>query len=88
MTLKYFPFIFAPQFINTFHNYHKSMIIIPVKDGETLDKALRKYKKKYERTGVLKEIRNRAYFTKPSVERREEMKKAIRRQVVFANENY
>jgi len=64
------------------------MIIVPIKDGETLDKALRKYKKKFERTGVLKEIRRRAFFTKPSIERREELKKAIRRQNVFADENY
>lgn len=64
------------------------MILIPVKDGETLEKALRKYKKKYERTGVLKEIRSRAFFTKPSVELREVKKKAIRRQSHYASENF
>lgn len=64
------------------------MIIVPVKDGDTLEKALRKYKKKFERTGVLKEIRRRAFFTKPSVERREVIKKAKRREAHFADENY
>jgi small subunit ribosomal protein S21 len=64
------------------------MILIPVKDGETLEKALRKYKKKYERTGVLKEIRGRAFFTKPSVALREVKKKAIRRQAHYASENF
>jgi len=64
------------------------MIIIPVKDGETLEKALRKYKKKFERTGVLKEIRGRAFFTKPSVELREVKKKAVRRQAHYAEENF
>lgn len=56
------------------------MIIVEVKDGESLDRALRRYKKKFERIGVMKEVRNRMYFTPPSVERREEIKKARRRQ--------
>jgi small subunit ribosomal protein S21 len=56
------------------------MIIIEIKDGETLDKALRKYKKKFEKLGILKETRRRMYFTPPSVERREVVKKANRRQ--------
>ena len=38
---------------------------------------LKKFKKKFERTGTVKELRNRQHFTKPSVERREEIKKAI-----------
>jgi small subunit ribosomal protein S21 len=64
------------------------MILVAVKDGESLDKAIRKYKKKYERMGILKEIRSRASFTKPSIRRREVMKKAVRRQIMFASENY
>jgi len=56
------------------------MIIVEIKDGENLDRALRKYKRKFERLGILKEKRRRMYFTPPSVERREEVKKAQRRQ--------
>lgn len=56
------------------------MIIIEVKDSESLDKALKRYKKKFERLGILKEVRKRSSFTKPSVERRDEIKKAVRRE--------
>lgn len=53
------------------------MIIVPVKDGENIERALKKYKKKFERTGVVKELRNRKQFTKPSVENRAAKIKAI-----------
>ena len=53
------------------------MIIVPVKEGENIDKALKKLKRKFEKTGVLKELRNRQKFTKPSVVRREQRLKAI-----------
>lgn len=53
------------------------MIIVPVKEGENIDKALKKLKRKFEKTGVLKELRNRQKFTKPSVIRREQKLKAI-----------
>ena len=52
------------------------MIIMPVKEGENIEKALKKFKRKYERTGVLKELR-RQYFTKPSVAKRIAMQHAI-----------
>ncbi len=52
------------------------MIIIPVKEGESIDKALKKLKRKYERTGVVKELRERQKYTKPSIKRREEIIKA------------
>lgn len=66
----------------------KKMIIIKVKDGESIDRALRRYKKKFEKTGVLKEKRRRMYYSKPSVEKREMMKRARRRQEHYADENY
>ncbi len=47
------------------------MIIMPIKEGENIERALKKFKRKYERTGVLKELRRRQYFTKPSVVKRE-----------------
>lgn len=53
------------------------MIIVPVKEGESIDRALKKYKRKYERTGVVKELRARQKFTKPSVLKREQLMHAI-----------
>ncbi|WP_416999141.1 30S ribosomal protein S21, partial [Alistipes putredinis] len=46
-------------------------------EGENIEKALKKFKRKYERTGVLKELRRRQYFTKPSVAKRIAMQHAI-----------
>lgn len=53
------------------------MLIIEVKNGETIDKALRRYKRKSRDTKVIKELRSRKQFTKPSVQRRAEKLKAI-----------
>jgi len=64
------------------------VIIVKVKDGESIDRALRRYKKKFERTGILKEKRRRMFYKKPSEVRKEEMKKARNRQRHYANENY
>ena len=52
------------------------MLIIPVKEGENIERSLKKYKKKFEKTGALRELRSRTFFTKPSVVRREQIKKA------------
>jgi small subunit ribosomal protein S21 len=56
------------------------MIIIPVKEGESIDKALKKFKKKFEKTGVVKELRERQKFTKPSIIKREIIIKAKYKQ--------
>ena len=53
------------------------MIIMPVKEGENIERALKKFKRKYERTGVLKELRARQYFAKPSVTKRIQMQHAV-----------
>lgn len=53
------------------------MIIINIKDGESLDRALKRFKKKFEKTGVLRELRSRQAYEKKSVARRIEVKKAI-----------
>jgi len=53
------------------------MIIVPIKEGENIEKALKKFKRKFEKTGVIRELRNRKTFEKPSVKRRTEIKKAI-----------
>jgi len=53
------------------------MIIVPVKEGENIDRALKKFKRKFEKTGVIRELRTRQAYVKPSVRRREEIKKAV-----------
>lgn len=53
------------------------MIIVPVKNGENIERALKKFKRKYERTGVLKELRARQQFDKPSVVKRLKKNHAI-----------
>lgn len=63
------------------------MLIIDVKDNETIDKALKKYKRKYERSGILKQLRSRKHFTKPSVLRRTELLKAAYRLEKYGNSN-
>ena len=52
------------------------MIIIPIKEGENIDRALKKFKRKFEKTGIMKELRERKAFKKPSIRRREEILKA------------
>ena len=52
------------------------MLIIPVKEGENIDRALKRFKRKFDRTGRMRQLRKRQQFTKPSVERRQEIQKA------------
>lgn len=56
------------------------MIVVNVKENESIDKALKRFKKKFERTGVLRELRSRMHYEKPSVSRRNEKLKAAYRQ--------
>lgn len=53
------------------------MIIVQVKEGENIEKALKKFKRKFERTGVVRELRGRQAFEKPSVTNRKKMMKAV-----------
>lgn len=53
------------------------MIIVPLKEGENIERALKKFKRKFEKTGVVKELRARQSYVKPSQKRREEVKKAV-----------
>ncbi len=55
------------------------MVGITVGETESIDKALRRFKKKYERSGVLKEYKKRTFFIKPSIKKRMEKMKAVRR---------
>jgi small subunit ribosomal protein S21 len=52
------------------------MIVVPVKEGENIEKALKKFKRKFEKTGVVKELRSRQAFSKPSVVNRKMRMKA------------
>ena len=52
------------------------MIIIPVKEGEAIDRALKRFKRKFDKIGVIRELRSRKTFTKKSTRRREEIMKA------------
>lgn len=63
-------------------------LIISLKENESIDKALKRFKKKFEKTGVLKELRSRTSFEKPSITRRSEIKRAAYRQKMYANQNY
>jgi len=61
------------------------MLIIEVKDADSLDKALKKYKRKVDQTGVIKELRRRQHYVKPSVRRRNEMLNAAYRQEKYGD---
>ena len=52
------------------------MLIIPVKEGENIDRALKRFKRKFDRTGTMRQLRRRQQFTKPSVTRRQQVLKA------------
>ncbi len=64
------------------------MLIINIKENESIDKALKRFKKKFEKTGVLRELRARTSFEKPSVKRRSEVLRAVYRQQQYVKENY
>ena len=53
------------------------MIVVPVKEGENIEKALKKFKRKFEKTGVVKELRSRQQYDKPSVLKRLKMESAV-----------
>ena len=78
--ISYIKFIDLPTEILNAINKNKTkncMIVIPVKDGENIERALKRFKRKIEKTGVVKELRLRQAFEKPSITRRTEIKKAI-----------
>lgn len=63
------------------------MIIVNIKENESIDKALKRFKKKFEKTGVLKELRARTSYEKPSVRRRNEIIRAAYRERQRMQEN-
>lgn len=63
------------------------MLIINVKENESIDRALKRFKKKFEKTGVLRELRSRTQYVKPSVQRRDQVIKARYIQKLRDQEN-
>lgn len=63
------------------------MIVVPVKEGENIEKALKKFKRKFEKTGVVKELRSRQAFEKPSVANRKKMMHAVYIQQLHSKED-
>ncbi len=53
------------------------MIIVPIKEGDNIERALKKFKRKFEKTGVIRELRERQAYKKPSIKNREMMQKAV-----------
>ncbi len=59
------------------------MLIINVKDGESIDRALKRYKRKHRQVQIAKELRERKHFTKPSIERRGKILNAVYRDKFY-----
>jgi small subunit ribosomal protein S21 len=81
---------FRPIFVvcKTFDFIFKEKILVGiiVQENEPIDRAIKRFKKKYERSGVLKEFKKRTFFTKPSIKKRMKRQKAIRRAKRSAEE--
>lgn len=63
------------------------MIIVTVKEGENIERSLKKFKRKFEKTGIVRELRSRRNFEKPSVVKRDKLKKAIYVQHLHISED-
>ena len=53
------------------------MLIIPIKDGESIDRALKRFKRKFDKTGAMRQLRSRKEFIKPSVKYRQKVQKVL-----------
>ena len=80
-------FLIAILQIKNIKRRKKVMIVIPIKEGDNIEKTLKKFKRKFEKTGVLRELRARQAFVKPSVVRRAEIKKAQYVQKTYERED-
>lgn len=61
------------------------MIKIDIKDNETVDKAIKRFKKKFEKMGMMRELRARQAFEKPSIELRQQRLRAVYKQQMIQN---
>ena len=64
------------------------MLIIPIKEGENIDRALKRFKRKFDKTGTMRQLRSRKQFVKPSVKNREKLIKAQYIQQLRDKENF
>ena len=62
------------------------MLIIPIKEGESIDRALKRFKRKFDKTGAMRQLRSRKQFIKPSVKHRQKIQKAQYIQRLMDNE--
>ena len=62
------------------------MLIIDVKEGESIDRALKRYKRKHQQTRLMRQLRARKHFVKPSVRRRNELLNAAYREKYYGND--
>ncbi len=67
-------FIFAARMLK--ERRLRTMLIIPIKEGENIDRALKRYKRKFDRTGTKRQLQSRKQFLKPSVANRAQKQKA------------
>ncbi|MFY7671301.1 30S ribosomal protein S21 [Tenacibaculum sp. MEBiC06402] len=63
------------------------MLRILVKEDENIDRAIKRYRRKFSKTQILKQVRERKEYKKPSVERREQLQKAQYREEYLRKEN-
>ena len=63
------------------------MLIIPIKEGESIDRALKRFKRKFDKTGAMRQLRSRKQFIKPSVKHRQKIQKAQYIQRLMDNED-
>ena len=61
------------------------MLIINVKEEESIDRALKRYKRKFQSTKMIKELRKRKHFLKPSVQKRDQLLSAAYREKKFGS---
>jgi small subunit ribosomal protein S21 len=57
------------------------LAIVKVEDGESIDRALKRFKRECERDGILREWKRRAYYEKPATQRKNKKKAAERRRM-------
>ena len=88
MSLSTYPIILYDNWHFSFLSLSfRTVIEVNIRDNESLEKALRRFKKKWERSGVLKDVKRKAFYEKPSVTKRIAKKQTIRRAIRLAKFN-
>ena len=80
MSLSTYPIILYDNWHFSFLSLSfRTMIEVNIKDNESLERALRRFKKKWERAGILRDVKKKSFYEKPSDSKRIARKKAVRR---------